>query len=60
MDKKPWRSKTLWVNALTAVAALIPGVGDWVRENPTIFMTVFAVVNMILRLVTQGRVALDP
>lgn len=49
--KKPWESKELWVNfvmgALGVVAIFKPDLKDVV--TPERLMTLFAVVNMVLR-----------
>ena len=55
--KKPYLSKTLWVNALVAIAAFFPGLQETVSaEN---LMMLAAVVNMGLRLVTKDAIGLE-
>jgi hypothetical protein len=57
-SKKLWKSKTLWVNLVMAVAAFIPGVGEMISQNPEAAGSLVAVVNVILRLVTKEKVSL--
>lgn len=54
--KKPWESKTIIVNLLIAVAPFVPGADEYLKANPELLTTLFAVVNVILRLVTKGKV----
>lgn len=56
--KKPWQSKTNWVALVTAVLSFFPQVGDWVANNPEIFMQVVAGVTAILRWVTDGKISI--
>ena len=54
MEKKnPLQSKTIWVNLLLAVAAFFPSVQTYIAANPEMIPTAFAVLNIILRLVTK-------
>lgn len=58
-SKKPYLSKTLWTNALIAIFAIVwPGASEWVQENPSMVISGFAVINMILRLVTKDKLEL--
>ena len=56
--KQLWKSKTLWVNLVMAVAAFIPGVGEWVSTNPEAAGIIVAGVNGVLRLITKDKVVL--
>lgn len=57
--KKPWQSKTILVNALVAVSALVyPPVAQWIAEHPVEVSSLFALLNIVLRLVTKDRVAI--
>lgn len=56
--KKPWQSKTLWVNLLLAVAAFIPAVSSVVKESPDMAGLVITMVNVILRFVTKDKIQL--
>lgn len=62
MNGKPiTRSKTFWVNFITAIAGVITTLGgsELIQENPQyagIAATVIGVVNVILRLVTTEKV----
>ena len=63
MNGKPMiRSKTFWVNVITAVAGVLTTLGgsELIQDNPQmagITATVIAVVNVFLRLVTKGPVS---
>lgn len=51
------RSKTIWVNLLSLIAAIVTLLigEEWVRENPrlvSILGTVLTVTNIVLRFVT--------
>jgi len=50
--------KTLIVNAVIAAASLYPPVGTWVSQNPETVLQIIAGVNILLRLVTKGKVRL--
>lgn len=59
-NKKPWLSKTLWVNVVVAVAALAwPPAAEYIQQNPEIVMAAFAGLNVILRLVTKEKISLQ-
>jgi hypothetical protein len=58
--KKPWQSKTLWVNLIMAVAALFwPAAGDFIASHPEVAMVAFAAVNAVLRLVTKDKLQIS-
>lgn len=57
--KKPYLSKTLIANAITAVSMLIPGVGEWVASHATLVVVGLAGLNTILRLVTKEKIGLE-
>ena len=60
VPKKPWMSKTIWVNMILAMVAIIsawvPQVGTIV--SPETVAMVMAMINMILRLVTKDALVL--
>jgi len=60
VPKKAWMSKTLWANLLMAVIAVIavwvPAVASIVNEEAVLML--FAMVNMVLRLVTKDKIVL--
>lgn len=55
-SKKPWHSKTLWINFGMAIAAFFPQVQSAV--TPETMATAFGVVNTILRFVTKSGISL--
>ncbi len=57
-SKKLYQSKTLWVNLVMAVAAFIPGVGEWVSQNAEAAGAIVAGINAVLRLITKEKVSL--
>jgi len=56
--KAIWSSKTIWVQALTLLSALIPAVQAWIAANPVEFVAVLAAVNVIARFLTSGAVSI--
>jgi len=56
--KKPWLSKTVWVNALMAGCAFYPPAHAWMAANPTVFVAVWSTVGIGLRLITKNAVSL--
>lgn len=60
VTKKPWLSKTLWVNLLLAVAALLPNdnLQTFLITNQTYVLVGFSVINAILRVITKDAVSL--
>ncbi len=54
-SKKPWFSKTLWVNLAVAILALF-GKEAIIAEHAQIVMAVFAVLNIVLRFATKGKI----
>jgi len=58
--RTPWRSKTLWVSAITAVAPLLcPPLAEWIQSDPKTFTGAMGVLFLSLRLVTGGSVTID-
>ena len=58
MSKSLWQSKTFWVNAITAAAAVLTTLVDTpvIADNPKIvgvIVTTLSVVNIVLRLITS-------
>lgn len=55
--KKPWQSKTIWVNAILALVAFFPeelGVQAYINESN--LLLVASVVNIILRAVSKDGI----
>tara|TARA_Y100001972_G_scaffold52078_2_gene63773 strand:- start:3199 stop:3381 length:183 start_codon:yes stop_codon:yes gene_type:complete len=58
-EKKPWSSKTMWVNLLVAVSAMIPyGPIQELLTEANLVM-ILSVVNMVLRLVSKDKIGLN-
>jgi hypothetical protein len=58
-SKKPWLSKTIWMNLMLAVAPFIPGASEWMASNASVLISAFAVLNMVLRLVSKDKIGLS-
>ena len=57
---KPWWvSKTVWMNLIVAIAAFVPPVQDWIGKNPEQFAWVFTAINVVLRLISKGKITLQ-
>lgn len=57
--KSPLLSKTLWVNAVVALCALLyPPAADWIQANGASVALIMSGVNMLLRLVTKEKLEL--
>lgn len=56
--KAPYLSKTLWINLIVAATAFFPYMDGWVQSHTTLFMTAFAAVNFVLRLVTKDKIGI--
>lgn len=57
--KKPWESKTVILGLITAVAPFIPGVDEFIKNNPIAFTTMMGLLFTGLRLVTSGKVSIE-
>jgi len=56
-SKKPWESKTLWMNLIIAVAAMAsPKVHDYIGAHPDVVSAVWAFANVVLRLVSKDKI----
>ncbi len=58
MDKNLLKSKTFWFNTVFGVMALFPKVREFF--TPELFGVMWAVLGVILRLVTKDKVILLP
>lgn len=57
--KKPWLSKTLWINLILAVSAFFPPVQAFISGHQELALVIPGVVNGILRLLTKDAVSLQ-
>ena len=58
--KAPWKSKTIWVSVISALAPLAcPPLAVWIQTNPELFSGAIGVLFMGLRLVTNVDIGLD-
>ena len=59
-SKKPYQSKTLIVNALVAVLALVaPGASEFISAHPGEVAVAFSMINMALRLISKDKISLS-
>ena len=58
-EKKPWKSKTLWLNLLVATGAMMPWSPVKEAMSESNLVMVLSVVNMILRLVSKDKIGLN-
>lgn len=62
--KKPYLSKTVWANALVALAGIlamfgvVPGLSVWMSNNSELILTVLGMVGVGLRMITSGKIEL--
>ena len=56
--KKPWASKTLWLNLLVALGAMLPW--DPMKEllSEESLVMVLSVLNMVLRMVSKDKISM--
>jgi hypothetical protein len=54
--KKPYASKTLWINFIMAGTSLIPSVKE--AMTPDVLGVIFFVVNTVLRFVTKSGISI--
>jgi len=58
-SKKPWLSKTLWINALIGVLAIAyPPASAWIVAHPEVATGIFAGINVVLRLITKDAISI--
>lgn len=64
-SKKPWLSKTIWINSimgvLLAAASLIPSlkvIADWIAANAGIIGVAWAALGVAVRLITKDQISL--
>lgn len=55
-NKMIYQSKTVWVNLIFAIAAFFPSVQQYISSHPELIPTVFAILNILLRIVTKSGV----
>ena len=58
MDTVVLKSKTFWFGLLTAVAPLLPSVGDFMAHNVEAVGMVWGAAAIVLRALTKGALVL--
>lgn len=63
-QKKPYLSKTIWMNAIMSVMGIIAsfglahGLNEWMQSNASLIMTGVGIVGIVLRFVTKDKIQL--
>lgn len=58
--KKPWQSKTIILNFVVAAAALFyPAAADLINSHPSEVASIFALANIVLRVITKEKIGLS-
>lgn len=57
--KKPWHSKTVWMNLFAAIAAFTPVGSEWIASHEQAFMIAFSALNIVLRFVTKDKISVE-
>lgn len=59
VSKAPWKSKTLWLNLLVALGAMLPWEPAKELLSEANLVMVLSVLNMVLRLVSKEKIGLE-
>lgn len=55
-SKVAWRSKTIWIAAITAIAGFFPPFQQWMIENPEMVTMTIGLVFGLLRAISKGKI----
>lgn len=58
-SKKPWKSKTLWLALISAVAAFIPSVNAMIVAHPDGYVGIVSALFALLRLVSKDKISIE-
>ena len=58
MKKSVLKSKTFYFGLLTAIAPLLPSVGEFIASNSAAIGVVWGAVSIVLRAVTKEKIVL--
>lgn len=58
-NKAPWKSKTLWLNLIVGIVALIPNPEIQAAFSESNLIILLSGLNLILRMVTKDKIGLD-
>jgi len=58
MKKSVFRSKTFWFGLATALAPMIPSVGEFIKNNSSEISMIWGALAIVLRTVTKDKVKL--
>ena len=58
-EKKPWKSKTLWLNLLVAAGAMMPWEPAKEIFSEASLVMILSVVNMAMRLISKEKIGLN-
>lgn len=57
--KKPWQSKTILLNFIAAATALFyPPASEWISAHPVEVSSLFAIANIVLRVISQDKISI--
>ncbi len=56
--KKPWASKTLWLNLLVSLGAMLPWAPMKELLSEESLVMVLSVLNMVLRMVSKDKISM--
>lgn len=59
MEKKPIKSKTIWMGVITAVAAFFPPVHEFIVGNPEAFAAIVGALFIGLRVITKDKIVVE-
>lgn len=58
--KKPWLSKTLWLNVIVAVLAIaVPSAKEFIQVHPELVVVGWSIINSVLRVVSKDSLSLQ-
>jgi len=59
-NKKPWESKTVILNLILAIAAIVfPPAVKLIQDNPELVAIAFTGLNIVLRLITKKPISIS-
>jgi hypothetical protein len=56
--KSVFKSKTVWMNLIIAIAAFFPPVYGWIVGNPEMVAMIVSALNVGLRLISKDKISL--
>lgn len=50
-----WQTSAYWTNIVALLATLIPAVDEWLKANPTEFVSALAGLNIFVQFISSGK-----